>query len=190
MDILRFATLPLVLVLITEPGYGGTRYSSSYTDLTSCEPLSAVATARDDAGRGADEPRRCQGADGYEIVENYAAAGTYRQVVLAAQNFMIDLVPLAAECPFAFFADKVEWRLAEGVPFAVITRVHCYGAEPDAQGNYDTPRNRLGEYLMVRGLLGQSIQADIDVAKTAHANQHARQLADDHRAITSGGRPH
>jgi hypothetical protein len=179
--------LSLLLALASGSGCGDirSRFSSTYTDLNACQDPPAAATAPD----GSDTPRRCQGPGAYEIVESYSAAGTHRSVELAARGFAVDLVPRTAKCPFASYGDKVKWRLVDGVPFAAISRVRCYGSEPDGHGNYDVPQNLLGEYLIVRGLVRQTIDEDIDVARTADANRHAQELADKRHAIPSDGPP-
>jgi len=69
-------------------------------------------------------------------------------------------------------ADRIlEWRLADGKPFAVILRYSTWEKK-------DQPRET-GEFLAVKGLFGfQSINADIDVHKEPKANAVARERAD------------
>jgi hypothetical protein len=67
----------------------------------------------------------------------------------------------------------VEWRLANGKPFALIMRKYAYaGSEQCATGGKIT-----GESLIVVGLKGYEIDETVD-AKTPNANAKARDLAD------------
>ena len=70
---------------------------------------------------------------------------------------------------------KVEWRMADGKPFAVIMRVNKYdGVQDDTHYN----GKKIGEELIVKGLKGfDQIDFTVD-AKTPNANQKARDLAD------------
>jgi hypothetical protein len=66
----------------------------------------------------------------------------------------------------------VEWRLAGGVPFALIVRTK-------RRTTLDDGREWTSERLAVRGLGDYSeITGDVDVHKTPHANAAARTLAD------------
>jgi hypothetical protein len=67
----------------------------------------------------------------------------------------------------------VEWRLADGKPFAVIIRMYDYGDDL-CQGDNKVK----GESLVVRGLKGfEQIEGAVD-ARTTNANAKARELAD------------
>jgi hypothetical protein len=67
----------------------------------------------------------------------------------------------------------VEWRMANGKPFAIIMREYEYaGNDQCATGGKIT-----GESLIVRGLKGYEIDETVD-AKTPNANLKARELAD------------
>jgi hypothetical protein len=68
---------------------------------------------------------------------------------------------------------KVEWRTANGKPFAMIMRIPTYGKAKE--GEYFGPVN--GEQLFVRGLKGFDFETTVD-AKTPNANARARELAD------------
>jgi hypothetical protein len=68
----------------------------------------------------------------------------------------------------------VEWRLADGKPFAVIMRVYEYAGD-DMCSNGGKIK---GESLMVQGLKGfEHIEESVD-AKTPNANVKAREIAD------------
>jgi hypothetical protein len=69
----------------------------------------------------------------------------------------------------------VEWRLANGKPFAVIMRVYEYmGDEQCATGG-----KIIGESLIVKGLKGyEHIDEEFKVKGTLNPNAKARQIAD------------
>lgn len=68
---------------------------------------------------------------------------------------------------------KVEWRLANGRPFAVIMRMSRF--ETSDEG---LPGKVTGEYLLVKGLQNfEHIEFEVD-ARTTSANEEARRLAD------------
>lgn len=158
---------------------GDARIASVYTDLAACAASRMTQTHNEAlTDNGMDSPLRCEGPAGFSIVESYSAAGTYRSVEHEGKGLSSPLIPVAAACPQAFFADKVEWRIANGTPFAVIAHVRCYGSESGADGSYDVAPNKLGEYLMVRAIVDGPFARDIDVAATEHPNRLAREYAD------------
>lgn len=70
---------------------------------------------------------------------------------------------------------KVEWRTANGKPFAVILRVSKYG-DTDDENPYIG--KKIGEELIVMGLKGfENIDFKVD-SKTPNANVKAREMAD------------
>lgn len=75
----------------------------------------------------------------------------------------------------------LEWRMANGKPFAVIFRVFTYDEQKatDAGDNPYLPQYKTGEKLLVRGLTGYS-QIDFEVdGKDKNANAKAQKLADE-----------
>jgi hypothetical protein len=76
---------------------------------------------------------------------------------------------------------KLEWRMANGKPFAVILRVNTYN-EAKAAEDGDSPflsKYKTGEKLLVRGLTGYS-QIDFEVdGKDKNANATAQKMADE-----------
>lgn len=74
----------------------------------------------------------------------------------------------------------LEWRMANGKPFAVIFRVFTYDEQKatDAGDNPYLAKYKTGEKLLVRGLSGYS-QIDFEVdGKDKNANAKAQNLAD------------
>jgi hypothetical protein len=71
---------------------------------------------------------------------------------------------------------KIEWRLANGKPFAVIYRIDK--SKSDQPEEMWRPENKTGEFLVIKGLKGyEYIDFEID-AKTPQANLKAREMAD------------
>jgi hypothetical protein len=152
-------------------GAGAPKFSSAYTDLkTQCKPVAKGEP------RGDDTPLRCAGYGGYEIRIDFSAASSHLMLKPAgADEDPIDL----AEQPLDYDAKrKIEWRLADGEPFAVIFRVDKPKGDVDPSEMW-RPENKAGESLRVKGLKGyERIDFEVD-AKTPDANAKARELADD-----------
>lgn len=184
---LHALVLLLAVFLVSAQAHGTPRFSSRYTDLTQCPRMMPGNLRSDGAPDGADSPVRCRGPGFYEVTETYSAGSTLRRVEAPTHAFSRDLLPIKAKCHAIEYGEKLEWRLANGVAFAVITRAWCYGENPDAQGQYLHRKNVVGRYLLVRGLLGHaSLEADIDVAEHARdSNRRAQELADQAFAGTS-----
>lgn len=146
-------------------------FSSAYTDLkTECRRPSK------DGPEGDDPPLRCQGHGGYELSIDFSAASSHLRAQPAGGESE-DAVALAAQ-PLDYDSKrKVEWRLADGRPFAVIMRIDKPrpGVDPAEMWR---PANRAGEVLIIKGLRGyEGIDFEVD-AKTPDANLRARELAD------------
>lgn len=75
----------------------------------------------------------------------------------------------------------LEWRMANGKPFAVIFRVNKFNSEASLE-NGDSPyldKYKIGEALIIRGLDGYS-QIDFEIdGKTKNANLAAQKKADE-----------
>ncbi len=147
------------------------QFSSVYTDLKAqCRPI-----AQGEA-QGDDTPLRCDGYGGYEVRIDFSAASSHLRVQLA-DGESEDAITLA-EQPLSYDAKrKIEWRLADGKPFAVIFRVDKPkdGLDPTEMWR---PENKAGESLRVKGLEGYG-QIDFEVdARTPNANLKAREMAD------------
>ena len=149
-----------------------TNFTSTYTDLTTDK--GCRRESEEDSPEGSDTPLVCPGPGGYRIRISYAAIGAYASVEMDG-GFSVQLAEQAAH-----FNDgrKVEWRLANDRPFAVILRVAKYReARGDPEEDF-TEKNKTGEMLVVRGLKGQEhIGFEVDTRKTADANDLARRRA-------------
>ncbi len=142
------------------------KFTSAYTNLTSdCKTIKG--------GEGTDDASDCKGAGGYRINISAAAAVLSISAQTPDKNSSIPIATQGFE--FDQTKRKIEWRLADGKPFAVIMRVAKYG-EPDEENPY--LGKKTGEELVVVGLQGfEEINFKVD-AKTPNANQKARELAD------------
>lgn len=147
------------------------KFSSAYTDLqTQCKPVAGGEA------QGDDTPLRCEGYGGLEIRIDFSAASSHLRVQPKGDDAG-DAIDLAAQ-PLRYDAQrKVEWRLADGQPFALIFRVDKSkdGVDPAEAWR---PENKTGESLLVKGLKGfERINFEVD-ARAADANAKARELAD------------
>lgn len=148
------------------------KFSSVYTDINK-----QCKAAFKSVGEGQDMPLKCKGYGGYEIRIDYSAMSSHLRVQPTGGEAVVTLMSQ----PLNYYDNKkVEWRMADGKPFAIIVRVNRY---KDESGNIDTDtyseQNKTGESLLVKGLKGyENIDGAVD-AKTPDANFKARQLADE-----------
>ena len=126
---------------------------------------------------GSDEPLRCKGYGGYEINIGYSASSSQFSINRIGKRD--EDVVVSTMQPIDYdLKRKVEWRLANGKPFAVIYRIDLTkGDSSDAIGMW-SKENKTGESLVIKGLKGfEYIDFDVD-AKMPNANQKAREMAD------------
>jgi hypothetical protein len=147
------------------------KFSSAYTDLkTQCKAIT------EGEAQGDDTPLRCEGYGGFEIRIDFSAASSHLRVQPTGDRTE-DSIELAAQ-PLSYDSKrKIEWRLADGKPFAVIFRVDKSkdGVDPAEMWR---PENKTGESLLVKGLKGyEHIDFEVD-ARAPNANAKARELAD------------
>lgn len=163
-------------MVISSSNASATKFSSAYTDLKKhCK------AAFKSVGEGQDMPLRCKGYGGYEIAIDYSAASSSLRVQPVG-NKTDEAISLGMQPIDYSNKRKVEWRLADGKPFAVIYRVDKSKSEEPTE--MWQPQNKTGEALMVKGLKGyEHINFEVD-AKEADANAKARAKAD---AAFAGG---
>ncbi|MEQ1605907.1 MAG: hypothetical protein ABL999_13670 [Pyrinomonadaceae bacterium] len=144
-----------------------TKFSSTYTS------LGGKACKFYPGGDGQDGMSLCKGPGRYRVRIYSSATMTHINAELKGTD---DSFPLASvSLGFNESKSKVEWRLANGKPFAVIFRIPKY-AEP-ADGEFGASKV-IGEELTVIGLKGyEDLHTSIDV-KTPNANVKAREVAD------------
>lgn len=150
-----------------------TRFTSLYTDLkTQCK--AAIRLKRGEELQS-DMPLRCSGYGGYEVRIDYSAASSHLRVQPVRVN-SDEAINLAMQPINYDRTHRIEWRLANGKPFAVIFRIDK--SKSDQPEDIWSPENKIGEALVIKGLKGfEHIDFEID-AKTADANLKAREMAD------------
>ena len=129
------------------------KFSSVYTDLNK-----QCKAAFKEVGEGQDMPLNCKGYGGYRLSIGYSAM--YASLIAETLDGKNSIPLTSAQINYdREKGRKVEWRLANGKPFAVILRVE--------------------DKLLVKGLRGyEKIDYDIDVKTTPNPNQQARDMAD------------
>jgi len=114
-------------------------------------------------------PSRCKGFGGYDVFISYSACASSFSLVKGEENISLGMQAVDWK------QKTVEWRLANGKPFAIIMRVYDYaGTNECAMGG-----KIVGESLFVRGLKGfEHIDETVEVKGTPNPNVKARELAD------------
>ncbi len=170
-----FMLLSLMLAFVFAANAQVTKMSSVYTNLkTDCKD------AFKSVNEGQDMPLVCKGFGGYKVDVGYSAWASLISISKAKGDG--EVVSLGNQAiDFTDYAPKLEWRLANGKPFAVILRIKKYNVE-SAAANGDNPftaNNVIGEVLIIKGLDGYS-QIDFEVnAKDKNANAKAQKMADE-----------
>lgn len=149
-----------------------TTFSSVYTDLNK-----ECKNAFKSVGEGQDMPLRCKGYGGYSVYIYYSAFGSH--IAIESKNKSDDSPAIASQA--LDYSDqkgrKVEWRMADGKPFAVILRLSNYQENSEGDNPYQE-KYKTGESLIVKGLKGyEQIDFTLD-AKSPDANAKAREMAD------------
>jgi hypothetical protein len=148
-----------------------TRFTSFYTkNLKNCGSGMTKKEEKEADERGQDTPTVCQGPKGYKLYIGYSCCSSIFGVT-DKNNENISLAQQAVN----WKQETVEWRLANGEPFAVIMRYYTYAGEGDIQ----LSGKITGEFLQVTGLKGyEQITGEVDVKKTKNPNAEARKIAD------------
>jgi len=140
-------------------------FSSTYTDL--------AHECRDkfnNEEEGQDMPLLCKGRDNYSVHVDFSACCDHIRVE-GKRDFQLQLPPQTIG---SSLNRTLEWRLANGKPFAVIFRIDRYRGDITMP-----PVQKAGSVLIIKGLLGFSnIDYAVDVKLHHNPNQVARKLAD------------
>ena len=162
-------TLALLLLLGSSAAVAEGKITSMFTSMDSdCKD----AFDSSEAGEGSDIPQICKGPKKYSIYEYYGGDDSFRSIQRGKEDLTGTLWPKSA-CERGTYGQKMEWRLRDGEPFALIYRITCYGPDGDK-----TPKNRTGEYLVIQPLAKGQPAIDIDVLHTKKANEVAHAQAD------------
>jgi hypothetical protein len=148
------------------------KFSSVYTNLkTQCASALTKKEEKEAEAMGQDIPFICKGYGGYEIY--LGSHGAFTQLRVERKTDKESVVTETLHISDPIYNQKVEWRLADGQPFAVIFR-RDLNDEPDDPANV----KKIGEALRVIGLKDKNIDFWVDVKKFANPNEEARKLAD------------
>lgn len=159
-------------------------FSSAYTDLNrDCKSALTKREEKEAEARGTDIPERCKGYGGYYVDIGYSAMASSITISMKGSDDSISL----GMFPLNYSDEKgrkIEWRMANGKPFAVILRVSDYKADARANGdNPFDPKYKTGESLLIKGLKGyEKIDFTVDIKTTPNPNERARQMADENYA--------
>lgn len=157
----------IVLGLSLSVSVAAQKFTSGYTNLgKGCKVLKG--------GEGQDDVSICNGMGGYKVRVYSSAASLHITAEKARPESNIALATTALD--FDQTKTPIEWRMANGRPFAMIFRVPKY-AEPEGDAYHGRV---IGEMLVVIGLAGyeETVSGEVDAAG-ADANAAARKLADD-----------
>ena len=120
----------------------------------------------------------CKPVSGYRIISAYHSL-LEQMWIETVSGKEVARIPSIEAGQFTRNFGKVEWRLADGKPFAVITRFAIFTYE-EVEANKDLTNDysKFPQILVVKGLTGfEQIDFEID-AKSNNANKKARDLAD------------
>ncbi len=135
--------------------------------IKSATKFSSVYTDSAKQCKGAEPVFTCKGYGGYKLVLDIGGVFQTARIDALKSDFSMQIAGFQS----IGWNPQVEWRMADGKPFAVIVRVDVNDE------NADIPK-KLGEQLIIRGLKGfENISETVD-AKTAQANEKAREIAD------------
>lgn len=165
----RRLVAPMAPELRSVTGQDAAKFSSAYTALTKCGSGMTRKEEKAAEQQGSDIPTRCKGYDGYDIYIYYSACSSHFTADKGGES-----IPLATQT-VDWKQKTVEWRMANGKPFAVIMRAYEYSGTDDCP----TGGKITGEVLIVKGLKGyERIDEAVKVKGTPNANIKAREIAD------------
>ena len=152
----------------TATGAAAPAFTSQYTTLLKCGSGMTKKEEREAEQNGSDIPSKCKGLDGYSVDISYSACSSSFSLRRGDESISLGMQAIDWK------QKTVEWRLADGKPFAVIMRVYEYVGNDMCS----TAGKIKSESLMVQGLKGfEHIEGSVD-ARTPNANIKARELAD------------
>jgi hypothetical protein len=153
-------------VIAQEKKQGKTRFSSAYTSLgKACKVLKG--------SNGGDDAYLCNGVGAYRVRVYSSAAATHIVAEIKGTDEILQVATVSAG--FDESRSRIEWRLANGRPFAVIMRIPRYGPPTDDHPSFG---EAVGQELAIKGLKGfASLNASVG-ARTPGANAKARARAD------------
>jgi hypothetical protein len=154
---------------------GANRFTSAYTALTKCGSGMTKKEEKEAEEHGSDIPTRCKGYGGYDVYIYYSACSSNFSLEKGDENISLGMQAVNWK------QKTVEWRLADGKPFAIIMRVYDYAGSSECA----TDGKITGESLIVRGLKGfehidETVNIyGVNVKGPPNPNLKARELADE-----------
>jgi hypothetical protein len=164
-----------------------TKFTSVLTPVFS---VASKSCKTDDAyiSEGDEFGKVCPGRGKYKLLLSGFDYRVNYGVVLPKTDFAVYFHPLETGAAKEFergdlyvekFANQIEWRLADGIPFAAIARVEFYKNMGGAR-TFKNPKNKVGEFVFVRGLKGfENLREDLDALQTAFNPQEQAHLRAD-----------
>lgn len=169
-----FLAAGLGFARVTPEAKRAVKFSSVYTDLkTECRSALTKKEEQEAERIGEDIPMVCKGYGGYEIFLSSHGTMTVFQVRVRTGKEIKEVVQETLYIGDPIYTRKVEWRLADGVPFAVIFR-----RDVNEETEDPSVKKKMGEVLRVVGLKNEKINFNVDVKMTPNPNEEARRLAD------------
>jgi hypothetical protein len=169
-----FILLGLSLAFVFTANAQVAKMSSVFTNLqTDCK-----AETKSD---GDEVPFICKAVGGYRVRIVPAGAWAETVEIVNAKGETVTSLGMVGYGYTAVKNRKIEWRMANGKPFAVIFRVNTYDSEKanEAGDSPFLPKYKTGEKLLIRGLTGHS-QIDFEIdGKAKKANLNAQKKADE-----------
>lgn len=142
------------------------KFTSTYSSLgAGCKVLKG--------GEGQDDAKICQGPGGYQVRVYSSADATFINAEKKGTDESSPIVNVGLD--FNESKVKLEWRLANGKPFAVIIRVPTYDGRTDEKPGMGKV---IGEELFVSGIGEWEFISETIDAKKPNANAKARAAAD------------
>jgi hypothetical protein len=162
-------TLVAMAALLALSAFASAQKPVRFTSLYSRLDGNGCKTLR--GGQGTDDALLCKGVAGYSVEVYYSAAAMHIAASRKQDPQSSGIATLNLD--FDYSKSRLEWRLADGKPFAVIMRVPRYGDPKE----FEYFGKVIGQQLFVAGLGGYDIFEQID-AKLPDANAKAREAAD------------
>ncbi len=182
------ATLCFLMPTKTSAQKKETKFTSVFSSVPT---LAAKNCKTDDAyiSEGDDFGKICPGSGKYKILLSGSASLINYGAVVPKGDFSVYFFPLENGAAQKFeradlfrqkIAGQIEWRLADGVPFAVIVRTRFFNNTKGAKSAKNSAK-AVGDFVFVRGLKGfENLQEDLDAVHTAfNPSEKARKIADE-----------
>lgn len=160
--------LCLIILLLASTTHAAPVFSSTYSQM---DKTCSQADEEDENS----ERLVCKPVGSYQMIIDSSAVA----ISLAIQDTRKkNEPPLEVATRITKLEAALEWRLADGKPFAVITRTQEWKENPKMNGSTEAPFIVTDEKLAIRGL-GKCATLNTTIpARQTGANEKARQLAD------------